>query len=486
LKYFKDIDWYDVGAEKLCRNQKSDGSWAGDWKDAKVTGTSFAILFLTAGRAPVVMNKLQYNIGDNVEGNWNQRPRDVANVARWIGKATERELNWQIVNLKAAPLSDLHEAPILYLSGNQELKFVKEDTDKLRQFVEGGGMIVGNADANAGTFTNSFKGLGKGLFPEYEFRQLPANHTIFTNEQYPAENWKKKPTVLGLSNGARELMLILPDTDLSRAWQLQEHSSKSELFQFSADLFQYSVDKRDARQRGDTYQVTPDPRIKPTRAMTVARLKYPGTWDPEPGGWRRMIAILNNRDRVGVKLLTVDPSTDTLTTSVARLAHLTGVGKFKLADEARSKLKAFVAGGGTLFIDATGGNAEFAQSAESELNAIFGADVAAQLKEPLPDTHAFYKIGGRPLTDIGYRMYARQLQPGELKGTRLSGIEINGRLAVIFSPEDLSVGMVGQPVDGINGYDPKSAMGLVRNVLLHVASGGGVTTAPATSSTKPG
>ena len=32
---------------------------------------------------------------------WNQRPRDVANLARWIGDQNEHYLNWQIVNLKA-------------------------------------------------------------------------------------------------------------------------------------------------------------------------------------------------------------------------------------------------------------------------------------------------------------------------------------------------------------------------------------------------
>ena len=52
---------------------------------AAVVNTSFAILFLAQGRAPIVMNKLEYDIAGK-DGNWNQRPRDVANVTRWIGK----------------------------------------------------------------------------------------------------------------------------------------------------------------------------------------------------------------------------------------------------------------------------------------------------------------------------------------------------------------------------------------------------------------
>ena len=60
------------------------------------------------------MNKVQYEVGNKKEANWNQRPRDLANLSRYIGKQTERELNWQIVNLKA-PVEELHDAPILYI-----------------------------------------------------------------------------------------------------------------------------------------------------------------------------------------------------------------------------------------------------------------------------------------------------------------------------------------------------------------------------------
>jgi hypothetical protein len=70
------------------------------------------------------MNKLRYNLdthGDAPkEANWNQRPRDAANITRWIGRQFERELAWQVVNL-SGPADDLLDAPILHISGNQPL-----------------------------------------------------------------------------------------------------------------------------------------------------------------------------------------------------------------------------------------------------------------------------------------------------------------------------------------------------------------------------
>src|SRR6185437_10449718 len=103
-------------------------------------------------------------------------------------------------------VDELHDAPILYISGSQELVLSNQDIEKLRQFVEQGGMILGNADCNNKQFVQSFQKLGTKLFPKYEFRKLSANHPIF-DEQYHAVKWKKHPTVLGLSNGIREMIL---------------------------------------------------------------------------------------------------------------------------------------------------------------------------------------------------------------------------------------------------------------------------------------
>src|SRR5690606_32282409 len=105
------------------------------------------------------------------ETHWTQRPRDVANLVHWMGTQIERPLNWQIVNLKVAA-ADLHDAPILYLAGNQRLNFSAEDQAKLKQFVEQGGLIVANPDCTDRTFMNSFRDLGQKLFGG-EFRELP-------------------------------------------------------------------------------------------------------------------------------------------------------------------------------------------------------------------------------------------------------------------------------------------------------------------------
>ena len=39
---------------------------------------------------------------------------------------------------------------------------------------------------------------------------------------------------------------------------------------------------------------------------------------------------------------------------------------------------------------------------------------------------------------------------------------------MIYSREDLSAGLVGQPTDGIFGYAPSSATAIMRNIVISV------------------
>ena len=91
------------------------------------------------------MNKLAY------DGYWANRPRDTANLAKYAGKRLEREFNWQVVNL-SADWTDWLDSPVLYISGHVPPKFSDEDLDKLRAYVQSGGMIFTHADGGREEF----------------------------------------------------------------------------------------------------------------------------------------------------------------------------------------------------------------------------------------------------------------------------------------------------------------------------------------------
>jgi hypothetical protein len=478
-KYFGNTDWYAQGADYLVRSQKSDGSW-----NSTVADTALSLLFLTHGRAPVGMNKLEYFSstgaggaeGGRAEGDWNQRPRDLANFDRWMGKQVEldRLLNWQVVDLNA-PAADLHEASILYVTGDKALGLDQADKLKIKTFIEQGGMVLFNADGGSAQFSMSVKQLAAELFPGIgEFRELPMDHCILKREQFLGSAWKDPPTILGLSNGVRELMILLPKADASQAWQGQFTSSKETLFELGADLLLYASDKQNIREKGDSYIVEPSGRIQATRSLKVARIQYDGTWDPEPGGWRRLAAVMHNRDQLDLAVhpVTLGPKSDL---TDYKVAHLTGSGHVKLSTSDWIQLHSFVANGGTLIVDAAGGSQTFNDDVRSQLQSTF-FDQANQIDQPLRPGHVLYSEIGSRIDEVGYRNFARHVLMENLKMPRIRGMKIEGRIGVFYSAEDISAGLVGEPVDGIVGYDPDSATSLMEHMILYAESGGRPTT----------
>ena len=94
----------------------------------------------------------------------------------------------------------------------------------------------------------------------------------------------------GLSNGVRELMLLIPKDDVGKSWQTRADRTKAEHFELAANIFLYAVDKQNLRYKGETYVLNPDPGGQgpadaqggphPVRRATGTRSRAGG------GGWR--------------------------------------------------------------------------------------------------------------------------------------------------------------------------------------------------------
>ncbi len=473
-KYFGQLDWFGAGADAIVKMQKPGGDWPSGNHGNDRENTALALLFLSRGRAPVMMNKLQYSItapktNQSKEANWNQRPRDVANATRWVSDKTERGLNWQILNLGVANINDLHDSGILYIAGNQALAFTDKEKAMLKQYIEEGGMIIGNADVAKGDFTKSFRELGTELFPGNEFQQLQdkMEHPMLVNQQFRATEWKRKPRIEGLGNQARLFMVLIPNDDFSRTMQRRDFN-REEIFEFFANAFLYSIDKTQAKYKGETHVVRADPKISPSTTIKVARLKYNGRWDPEPGGWKRLTAVMNNLDKVKLETVTVELGKESL--KDYKIAHLTGTDPLQFTEEQRVALKEFIAGGGLLVIDAAGGFGEFDASVQSELSKILPNEVS-QIAEPLKKDHALYTAGAAEKLEPKFRVYAMQKLGADATRFRIRALTVNEKIGVIYSPDDLSVGLVGNAIDGIIGYEPEQATTLMRRILTLRNSG---------------
>jgi hypothetical protein len=480
-KYFGSTDWFKWGSDRLLQQEHPDGSWGVTTSPEFYNGipdTALALLFLTRGSAPIMMNKLQYDAGGAANAKttaaantWNQRPRDVANLSRFVGKEIESTLSWQIVTLQNSP-EDMLDAPILYMSGAAAPRFSPEDVAKLQRYVEDGGLILGHADCSSGPFADGFKKLGEQMFPGHRFRELESTSPVYTNESFDRNAWRSKPLIESLSNGDRELMVLIPTGDPAREWQTQSFMQvKRDVYaQFMIDLFLYAVDKQGLRHRGETFLVPCRDDVPASKPIKIGRIQYAGNWNPEPGGWRRLTNVMHNHSVAELNVHPVDPSTPgQLNATFALLSLTIASPDAKLSDTARAAIRDYVKNGGTLLVDVAGGCSAYRAAAEAELAKLWpeASKELPVLAVDSPVLSALHTNTAMSIQSVDYRRFQRS--SGTLHEPQLRGLSIGNRTAVLYSPQDVSVGLVGEPVDGIEGYAPDDAAKIVAAVIAYAS-----------------
>ncbi len=450
-KHFGANDWYKIGATRLLQTQQANGAWGNH------INTAFAILFLVRGQHPVLINKLQYT------GDWNNRPRDMAMLTRWIGKTFESPMNWQIIKLRTSPLADWHDAPILYIAGDEAPNFSDADLKKLRTYVKQGGMIWSVGEFNNKSFSGKMRQVYKKLFPHYKLTIADASHPIYSDKVYFKLGNQTKIWIL--SNGVRPLAIHC-DGDLPAKWQAGVvNKSTLRYFQTGLNVVTYATGSLSSlRKRGVSHwPIASDARIE--RTVNIARLKFTGNYDPEPLAWKRFAILMRERTGTDLKVSQPIPLSD-LPKSGTKTAVMSGVGEFDLSDKERKVLKKFITGGGTLIIDAAAGDIDFAESAEDIL-----ADMFPKRRQKLRQLSLRSDLFHLPDMRIRSVQYRKQTYAKlRTDHPNLKAITIKGRPAVFFSAEDLTAGLVGNSAFTVDGYSPKSSYELMRNMVLLAAA----------------
>jgi len=452
LKFFDEHDWYRELAEKALKLQWADGGFhraeAGFEPGFSAIDTAYVLLFLARGRFPILMDKLRF------ERFWSNRPRDIANLTRFVSRELERPFNWQVVNVNR-PWYEWFDSPVLYIASHQPPALTDTDYAKLRSFVLAGGLIFTHADAGSNSFNQWVPEMVKRVCPEYELQTLPDTHLLYSTlyRVLPPH-----PKLLAVGNGSRLLVIHSP-TDLAAAWQARDSSFRRQAFQMGANVFVYAAGKRDFRNRVQTPYV-PDPPAIPARSVAVARLKYAGNWDPEPYAWKRLSTILARDRGEGIDLRTVDIAD--LKPASALLAHLTGTAMYDFTEAQIAALKAYVNSGGILLIDSCGGANAFADSvARGLLDRAF----AGVVPQPLAPDHPLYTgfpATSKSLCPLRLRAFASDKLAGAQPAIQLIHF---GEGYVIITRLDLTTGLLGCDTWGILGYAPASCEQFTSNVV---------------------
>ncbi|MHC4993781.1 MAG: DUF4159 domain-containing protein, partial [Planctomycetota bacterium] len=421
--------------------------------DQLVNG-SFTLLFLSRGRMPVAVNKLK------IDGaHWNNRPSDVANLCDHLTHTTENAHLWQIADLDRPPEEWL-DAPILYLASHQGLNLSASDVDKIRRYVRLGGLLVTSADNAHNNFNASAEELYRQLFPEHALSLLEPDSDLLSAFHIIPEN---RLGVASVHNGARHLAVHLP-VDVS--WTLHANlKTNLDAWRLLTNVFIYASERDELRPRMARHF---EPRLEtrsPMPRLTVGRARYDGPWDPEPLAWEAIATALYNDRIADVETAPVDLA-DLPHPADVPLVHVTGAAPAYFTSGHAGSVRSYVDAGGTILFENVGGRARFDRAADELLKLAYPDKTLGPVALGSPFVTG-KGIDGVDLTQLSYRTFAAQ-RIGRVSLPRLRALHFGGRPRVLVSTEDISFAALGQPKDGIFGYDTPSAQLIMANLVRQV------------------
>ncbi|MEM1208804.1 MAG: DUF4159 domain-containing protein [Planctomycetota bacterium] len=444
---FNDVDWFRDITPLIIQRQRN-GLWYSEaFGNDPTMPTAMALLYLASALDPVAVARVEHGSG------WDDEIGGLGRFTRYASDRYERDTHWTTTDL-SRPLTELLDYPMLFIGATDALNFSDAQVDKLRDYVQAGGLLLLNPSDPKAAVGRSFRTLLEKIAPGREIATIEPEDTIYDIHR------EVRPSVRMQAIGSDvRPWAIWFIKDLNE--DLAKSRGESDALVTMSNLYLYRVGRNPRRTRLDSPHLAAAP--SPSRTVSAARLSHSGDFDPEPAALDQLSRYLAANHRTGLDVTTVAPGS--LSDSVD-IAFLTTVGDGVLdADEAEA-IRRWCEAGGTLVMDAAGGSAEAVAAAEAMFATIFPD------RTPVPISPASPLLTGQGLPDkasdrssVEYRLYT--LQQGVLTDRpRLSTVTLDGRDAVIFSAEDLTCGWAGLEHWGINGYTIDDARGLGANAVL--------------------
>jgi hypothetical protein len=482
-------DWYREGCGILLEMQDAlTKNWAGmEIERNPLIATPLALLFLSKGRRPVVVARLQTSSTSN---DWNRHRRSLQNLVGRVERQWRRDLSWQTYDLKDATVADLLEAPVLFLSGSQSLQLTDQQKKNLKEYVNQGGFLFIEACNGAGcdgaAFDRDIRQMLAQMFPESPLRKLPPDHAVWRAQQ-PVDP-RKLPAdpefwLWGLDSCCRTGVVYCPRS-LSCYWELAHPYRELDVSQRAKDQIEqvcriggnvlaYATN-RQLKEKLDRPQIAIGNLggKAPRGALTIPKLSHGGGADDAPNALYNLLTFMDKQFQMKVDYERRPPvaaNEPKLLDFPLAFAH--GRQAFQFTSAERKALKTYLDRGGFLFADAICASEEFANSFRSELLALYPNARFTRLPPSHPifsDEFHGFEINTVQLRDPLFRNPDDPLAAKIVKTPPvLEALEIDGRIAVILSPYDLSCALEKGASLECKGYVTDDARRIGANIILY-------------------
>jgi hypothetical protein len=486
-RYFGGHDWYEVGCRYLVSAQKRDGSWEGNRGRFQLdswpaVATSFALLFLSKGRTPVLISKLAYH-GKDYTG-WNNKRSDVKHLVEFASKAVfkgKQPLAWQVFDVRNKEAdnllarrklaAELLQSPIVFFNGHDFAPSGKE-MDILKEYLANGGFVLAEnccGKARHPKFDEEFRALMKKIYPDTPLKLLPKEHPVWLASGKFAVSPREFP-LWGINQGCKTVVMYSP-TPLAGYWEanLKDKGQGKKAFELGANIIAYATGLEPPRPRGTKVQIlADDPPAKLKRNyLKVAQLRHEGDWQPAPKAMRNLMAEAR---KVGLDVALSPAEIYPTREQVLRhyFLYMHGRSAFSEKKEDLKHLRFRLKHDGLLLADACCGSKVFDKSFRKFMRELW-ADEKLKL-QPIPRTDELFS---KALNGTAIRKVRRR-EPGadgkrEFKEVwpALEGIKYKGKWVVIYSRYDIGCALEKHSSPDCLGHDYKSAVRLALAAVLY-------------------
>ncbi len=493
-RFFGEHDWYREGCEYLTKTQAGDGSWQialSRWDRWPHVNTSFALLFLSKGRTPVLISKLVHGAWgikgrDENDLDWNNDRNDLRHLTEYLARSTDmfgkKPLGWQTYDIRravdargnnltpddeAAIVADMLQAPILYVTGHLSPEGRLQGVEKklIKRYVENGGFIFAEACCDRKAFDDGIKELVKDIWDGNELTYVDSSHPVWTSENkiQPGEPYK----LLKLEVGCRTVMLYSPQ-DLSCYWESNRDDGNSTLaFRLGANIVAYATGRTSPQPRLTPVEIASGPKdMKEPRArgaFQVMQVRYSSDWQPAPKAMTNLMEHVHKATGLDVKLKTGQLLlSDQTSVGLAKFLYMHGKGKFLVANDHLPALRFTLEHGGLLLADACCGDEAFDKSFRKFTQQLFPNEKLVRVPSDEKNRDRIFdaKLNNDDVLSANTGIVCRVQKGGKMlpMDPYLEGIQIDGRWVVLYSKYDIGCALERSQSSDCVGYDHASAL----------------------------
>lgn len=531
------IDWYREGCERLVKMQEPDGSFATSADETRtridagqpIITTSFALLFLSKGRTPVLISKfawgkikederesqrgviveLDTNRQPTSVVNWNRKHNDCRNVVEFASRELfdNAPLSWQVYDPRLQDLKDqaqidsevglLLQSPIVYLNGHGKIPEVGREGELLstseqilKRYVEEGGFLLAEACCGDKEFAQSFETLIGRIFPGSTLRKVPPEHAIWT--MFPGVSPADFPDLMYLDRGCRTVAVFSP-SPLAGYWEEgrfmpanpKDPKNRGEkAFCLSRNIIAYATGMELPKPKLTKTLLTQgvDGGI-PRSKFRALQLKYvsddSAQLPPAADALRNLMAYLGENAKLDVTLTTEVLAPGDGNLPRYKFMYLHGRKPIAFNADEMDNIKANLQTGGLLLADAACSDfktwKEFDKSFRAAMEKMWGQKLVV-----IPTTtvdgkeEPLYKIAAQSGINLRNVKCRRENADGtgpekEFRNypVMLEGIKVDGRWVVIYSKYDIGCAIEGHKSADCLGHDKESALRVASAVVLY-------------------